>query len=42
MDFDSSVAHFEMSPEGQAEVARRFREDTERNGARQAAVEAKR
>ena len=37
MDFDSYAAHFALSPEAQAEVARRGREDTERNAAKQAA-----
>ena len=42
MDFESYAAHFALSPEGQAEVARRLPEDTERNAAKQAGIEAKR
>ena len=42
MDFDSYAAHFALGPEAQAEVARRVREDVERNAAKQAAAEAKR
>ena len=42
MDFDSYAAHFALSPEAQAEVARRGREDVERNAAKQAEIEAKR
>ena len=40
MDFDSYAAFFALSPEGQAEVARREREDAERNAANQAEAEA--
>ena len=42
MDFESYAAHFALSPECQAEVAHRAREDAERNADKQAAVEAKR
>ena len=42
LDIDHYAAHFAFSPEGQAEVARRFREDTERHAAMQAAIEVKR
>ena len=40
MDFDSYAAFFALSPEGQALVARRVREDAERNAAKQAEAEA--
>ena len=42
MDLDCYAAHFALGPEAQAEVARRVREDVERNAAKQAAAEAKR
>ena len=41
-DWDAYAAHFALSPEGQAEVARRVREEMERIAAKQAAIEAKR
>ena len=40
--FDSYAEHIALSPKGQAEVARRVREDAERNAATQAAIENKR
>ena len=42
MDFASYAAHFALGPEAQAEVARRVRDDVQRNAAKQAAREAKR
>ena len=42
MVFDSCAAHFALSPEAQAEGARRRREDTVRNVAKEAAPEPKR
>ena len=41
LDFDSYAAHFALSHEGQAEVARRVREDLDRNAARKREIEAK-
>ena len=41
-NFDSYAAFFALGPEKQAEVARRVREDAERNAAKQAEAEAKR
>ena len=40
MDFDSYAAFFALSPEGEAELTRREREDAERNAANQAEAEA--
>ena len=42
MDFESYAAHFALGPEAQSEVARRIREDLERNAAKQGEIEAKR
>ena len=42
MDFESYAGHFALGPKAQAEVARRRREDVERNSAKQAAAEGKR
>ena len=42
MDFETNAAFFALSPEKQAEVARRVREDAERSAAKQAEVEAER
>ena len=41
-NFDSYAPFFALGPEKQAEVARRVREDAERNAAKQAEAEAKR
>ena len=41
MDFESYAACFPLSPEGQAEVARRVLEDAERNAVKQEEIEAK-
>ena len=41
MDFDCYAAHFALGPEAQAEEARRLREDTARNAAKHAEMEAK-
>ena len=41
MDFDSYAAHFALGLDAQAEVARRVREDTARNAAKQAEIDAK-
>ena len=42
MDLGPYASHFALSPEAQAEVARRVRDDVERNAAKQAAIDAKR
>ena len=42
MDFDSYAAHFALTPERQAEVDRRMREDLEQIAAKEAEIEAKR
>ena len=42
MDFESYGAFFDLSPEGQAEGARRVRQDEERNVAKQAEAETMR
>ena len=41
ISFESYAAHFAMSPEAQAMVERRVREDVERNAKRQREIEAK-